>query len=91
MTTGKTITLTRWTFVGKVMSLLFNMLYRLVVAFLPREPHDQYEKSTGWAQRPREYVLYLEYLDFIVNIVKAMAFPVVMYECESWTIKKAEH
>ena len=45
MTTGRTIALTRWTFVGKVMSLLFNMLYRLVVAFLPREPHDQYEKG----------------------------------------------
>ena len=36
MTTGKTITLTRWTFVGKVMSLLFNMLSGLVIAFLPR-------------------------------------------------------
>ena len=36
MTTGKTIALTRWTFVGKVMSLLFNMLSRLVLAFLPR-------------------------------------------------------
>ena len=36
MTTGKTIALTRWLFVGKVMSLLFNMLSRLVVAFLPR-------------------------------------------------------
>ena len=36
MTTGKTIDLTRWTFVGKVMSLLFNMLSRLVIAFLPR-------------------------------------------------------
>ena len=35
MTTGKTIALTRWTFVGKVMSLLFNMLSRLVIAFLP--------------------------------------------------------
>ena len=35
MTTGKTIALTRWTFVGKVMSLLFNMLTRLVIAFLP--------------------------------------------------------
>ena len=35
-TTGKTIALTRWTFVGKVMSLLFNMLSRLVIAFLPR-------------------------------------------------------
>ena len=36
MTTGKTIGLTRWTFVGKVMSLLFNMLSRLVIAILPR-------------------------------------------------------
>ena len=36
MTTGKTIALTRWTFVGKVMSLLFNKLSRLVIAFLPR-------------------------------------------------------
>ena len=37
MTPGKTITLTIWTFVGKVMSLLFNMLSRLVIAFLPRQ------------------------------------------------------
>ena len=36
MTTGKTIALTRWTSVGKVMSLLFNMLSRLAIAFLPR-------------------------------------------------------
>ena len=36
MTTGKTIALTRWTFVGKVMSLLFNVLSKLVIAFLPR-------------------------------------------------------
>ena len=36
MTTGKTIALTRWTFVGKVMSLLFNILSKLVIAFLPR-------------------------------------------------------
>ena len=36
MTTGKTIALTRWTFFGKVMSLLFNMLSRLVITFLPR-------------------------------------------------------
>ena len=36
ITTGKTITLTRWTFVGKIMSLLFNMLSRLVITFLPR-------------------------------------------------------
>ena len=39
MTTGKTITLTRQTFVGKVMSLFFNMPFRLVLAFLPRRKH----------------------------------------------------
>ena len=39
MTTGKTIALTRWTSVGKVMSLLFTMLSRLVIAFLPRSKH----------------------------------------------------
>ena len=39
MTTGKTIPLTRWTFVVKVMSLLFNMLFRFVIAFLPRSDH----------------------------------------------------
>ena len=39
MTTGKTIALTRRTFVDKVMSLLFNMLYRLVITFLPRKKH----------------------------------------------------
>ena len=39
MTAGKTMALTRWTFVGKVMSLLFNMLSRLVITFLPRSKH----------------------------------------------------
>ena len=39
MTTGKTTALTRWTFVGKVMSLLFNMLPKLVITFLPRSKH----------------------------------------------------
>ena len=39
MTTGKTLALTRWILVGKVMSLLFNMLSRLVITFLPRSKH----------------------------------------------------
>ena len=47
MTTGKTIALTRWTFVGKVMSLLFNMLSRLVITFLPRSKH----LLISWLQR----------------------------------------
>ena len=53
MTTGKTITLTRWTFVGKVMSLLLNMLSRLVITFLPRSKHlliSWLQSSSGYSQ-----------------------------------------
>ena len=42
MTTGKTIALTRWTFVDKVISLLFNMLSRLIITFLPKTKHLLY-------------------------------------------------
>ena len=52
MTTGK-IPLTRWTFVGKVMSLLFNMLSRLVITFLPRSEH----LFISWLQSPSAVVL----------------------------------
>ena len=53
MTTGKAIPLTRWTFVGKVMSLLFNMLSRLVIAFLPRSKH----LLISWLQSPSAVIL----------------------------------
>ena len=53
MTTEKTIALTRWTFVGKVMSLLFNMLSRLVIAFLPRGKH----LLISWLQSPSAVIL----------------------------------
>ena len=53
MTTGKTIALTRWTFVGKVVSLLFNMLSRLVIAFLPRSKH----LLISWLQSPSAVIL----------------------------------
>ena len=49
----KTIALTRWTFVGKVMSLLFNMLSRLVIAFLLRSMH----LLTSWLQSPSAVIL----------------------------------
>ena len=48
MTTGKTIALTRWTFVGKVMSLLFNMLSRLVIAFLLRRKCLNFKATRDW-------------------------------------------
>ena len=53
MTTGKKIALTRWTFVGKVMSLLFNMLSSLVIAFLPRSKR----LLISWLQSPSAVIL----------------------------------
>ena len=53
MTTGKTTALTRWTFVGKVMSLLFNMLSRLVIAFLPKSKR----LLISWLQSPSAVIL----------------------------------
>ena len=54
MTTAKTTVLTRWTFVGKVMSLLFNMLSRLVITFLPRSKR----LLISWLQPPSAVILY---------------------------------
>ena len=53
MTTGKTIALTRWTFVGKIMSLLFNMRSELVITFLPRSKH----LLISWLQSPSAVIL----------------------------------
>ena len=53
MTTGKTTALIRWTFVGQVMSLLFNMLSRFVIAFLPRSKH----LLISWLQSPSAVIL----------------------------------
>ena len=53
MTTGKTIALTRWTFLGKVMSLLFNMLSRLVITFLTRSKR----LLISWLQSPSAVIL----------------------------------
>ena len=53
MTTGKAIALTRWTIVGKVMSLLFNMLSRLIITFLPRSKH----LLIPWLQSPSAVIL----------------------------------
>ena len=53
MMTGKTIALTRWTFVGKVISLLLNILSKLVITFLPRSKH----LSISWLQSPSAVIL----------------------------------
>ena len=56
MATGKTIVLTRWTFVSKVIFLLFNMLSRLVITFLPRSKH----LLISWLQSPSVVILELQ-------------------------------
>ena len=66
MTTGKIIALTRWTFVGKVMSLLFNMLSRLVIAYLPRSKY----LLISWLQSPSAVILELKKIKYLtVSIV----------------------
>ena len=132
MTTGKTIALTTWTFLSKVMSLLFNMLSRLVTAFVPVSKH----LFLLWLHSPSAVILeppkiksatvspsichevmglaamklkrclllgrkVMTNLDSILKsrditlsknvcLVKAVVSPVVMYGCESWTVREAE-
>ena len=68
MTTGKTIALTRRTFVGKVMSLLFNMLSRLFIAFLPRSKH----LLISWLHSPSAVILE-------PKIIKSVTVSIVRY------------
>ena len=68
MTTGKTIALTRQTFLGKVMSLLLNMLSRLVITFLPRSKH----LLISWLQSPSAVILEPKK---IKSVTVSIAFP----------------
>ena len=73
MTTGKTIALTRQTFVGKVMSLLFNMLSRLVITFLPKSKH----LFISWLQSPSTMILEPPKIKYIVSstlIISSLIF-----------------
>ena len=73
MTTGKTIVLTRRTFVGKVMSLLFNMLSRLVIAFLPRSKY----LLLSWLQSPSAVILEPKK---IKSLTVSIFFPSICHE-----------
>ena len=73
MTTGKTTDLTRWTFVGKVMSLLLNMLSRLVITFLPRSKH----LLISWLQSPSAVILEPEK---IKSVIVSTVSPPVCHE-----------
>ena len=71
MTTGKTIALTRQIFVGKVMSLLFNMLSRFVIAFLPRSKR----LLISWLQSPSAVILELKK---IKSVIVFHCFPIYL-------------
>ena len=73
MTTGKTIALTRWTFVAKVMSLLLNMLSRLVITFLPRSKR----LLISWLQSPSAVILEPQK---IKSDTVSTVFPSISYE-----------
>ena len=73
MTTGKTIALTRWTFVGKVMSLLFNMLPRFIIAFLSRSKC----LLISWLQSPSAVILEPKKVKFVTIFIVS---PSVYYE-----------
>ena len=72
-TTGNTITLTRQTFVGKVMSLLFNMLSRFVIDFLPRSKH----LLISWLQSPSAMILEFKK---IKSVTVSTASPSICHE-----------
>ena len=76
MTTGKTIVLTIQTFVGKVMSLLFNMLSRFVIAFLPRSKR----LLISWLQSPSTVIL--EPKNMVVYILSSMRVSLFLNHCE---------
>jgi len=71
-TTGKIIALTRWTFVGKVMSLLFNILSRLAIAFIPRKC-----LLISWMQSPSAVILELKK---IRSVTVSIVFPSICHE-----------
>ena len=77
MTTGKTIALTRQTFVGKVKSLLFNMLSRLVIAFLPRNKH----LLISWLQSPSAVILESKK---IKSVTVSIVSPSICHEVMDW-------
>ena len=73
MTTGKTIVLTIWTFVGKAMSLVFDMLSRIVIAFLPRSKH----LLISWLQSPSAVILEPKK---IKSLTVSIVFPPICHE-----------
>ena len=81
MTAGKTIALTRWTFVGKVMSLLFNMLSRLVKAFLPRSKR----LFISWLQSSFTVILEPRKIQSLIVFIVSPIFPMKWWDWMPWS------
>ena len=78
MTTGKTIALTGWTLVGKVISLFFDTLSRLVIAFLPRSKH----LLISWVQSPSTVILELQK---VKSLTVSIVSPSICHEMMAWS------
>ena len=81
MTTGKTIALTRWTFVGKVMSLLFNILSTLVIAFFPRSKH----LLIPWLQSPSAVNLECKKIKSVTVSIVSHLFVMKLWDQMPWS------
>ena len=81
MTAGKTVALTRGTFVGKVMSLLFNMLSRFVIAFLPRSKH----LSIAWLQSQSPSAVISEPKE-IKSLTVSIVSPSICHKVIDWML-----
>ena len=92
MTTGKTIALTRWIFVSKIMSLLFNMLCRLVITFLPRSKRlliSWLKSPSAVISEPKE-VLFQDWLSNVLSSPVAITNmpPILLYPAHAGSIFK---
>ena len=81
MTTGKTIALTRWTFVGKVMSLLFNMLSKLVIVFLPKSKC----LLISWLQLPSAVILEPKKIKYVTVSIVSPLFAMKWWDQMPWS------
>ena len=85
----KTIALTRWTFVGKVMSLLFNMLSRLVITFLPRSKHLLISWNMEWSRAKANRVLQREHTGHSKHPLPKTQEKTLHMDITRWSIPKS--
>ena len=84
--------ITSWQKDGETMEMVTNFIFLGSKIRADGDCSHEIKMLTSWNDQPRQHIKKQRHYFMInVHIVKAMVFPVVIYECESWTIKKAEH